>query len=107
MEPSRSGDDTLAALFLHPDYYEFFPLFSTLDIGERVRALPFHLATLLDPENIVPALGTEAGQREAAAFFTADRATQRTLLREVLRAAGISPRVAGAIGRVPREVFAS
>jgi protein-L-isoaspartate(D-aspartate) O-methyltransferase len=105
MAPSRSGDDTQAALFLRPDYYEFFPLFSTLDIGERVRALPFHLATLLDPENIVPALATEAGRHAASAFFTAARPAQRMLLREALEAAGISARVAGAIGRVRRELF--
>jgi protein-L-isoaspartate(D-aspartate) O-methyltransferase len=105
MALNRSGDDAQAALFLRPDYYEFFPLFSTREIAERVQALPFHLATLLDPENIVPALATEAGRRGARAFFTADRAAQRTWLREVLLATGISPRVAGAIGRVPRELF--
>ena len=91
---------------LRPDYYDYFPTFACDELGQRLESLPFHIATMLGLNNLRRAAEHPLGREGLRTYFSRSKSVQGNLLQDVLINAGISSRVASAIGRVPRERFA-
>lgn len=79
--------------YLRPDYYQTFPQFGVLEMGQRLRRLDWALATLLDPVNIETA---------RVHFGENGRTPVSTDLDAVLKYVGIPLRVTSAMRDVPR-----
>jgi len=90
---------------LHPDYYDFFPKYPADELRERLTRLPFHMATLLGPDNLRTALAFPETRGRLQEYFALPPTAQRSLLVEILNKAGISIATSNAIHRVPRETF--
>jgi protein-L-isoaspartate(D-aspartate) O-methyltransferase len=91
---------------LRPDYYEFFPVFTEIELKHRVARLPFHLATLLGLRNVVLASRLSNGEESLRTFLAMNHINQRELLSDVLAFVGIQGTTVAAIRKVPRERFA-
>ena len=92
---------------LRPDYYEWFPNFTSHELEARLHYLPFSVATLLMPTNIKKALALHPQYRDVfKQFLNLEPIMQRIELVATLKHAGISQATADAMGRVRREEFA-
>ncbi|MET9626299.1 hypothetical protein ABZX92_02445 [Lentzea sp. NPDC006480] len=85
-------------------YAGYFPRFNINEIEDRARLLPIHLATQLNPFNII-LYSQLYGWSWFDHYMNKTAATRRVLLTEVLSYAGISERTTTAIKKIDRELF--
>jgi protein-L-isoaspartate(D-aspartate) O-methyltransferase len=90
---------------LRRDYYEYFPHFEDVDLWNRLKIYPEHIATMLNVQSL-SRLATQFSRKDAVVnFLSSPFDEQRLKLCEILSRVGISSKTIAGIGRVKREVF--
>jgi protein-L-isoaspartate(D-aspartate) O-methyltransferase len=99
-------DNFTVKTFLRPDFYEYFPKFSSFDISNRLSWANFSKATLLSVANIETGLRTEfLSSNIVRSFLESSPECQIQQMTEVLSSVGIRKTVVDAIRKVPRHFY--
>lgn len=99
-------DDFTVKTFLRPDFYQYFPKFSNIDLANRSSWADFTKATLLGLANIERGLKIGLiSPNLVKLFLRSSKENQVTQLMEVLLSVGISRRAAKAVRNVPRHFY--
>jgi len=88
---------------LRPSTREYFPVFAEKSLASRLQQHPFHIATLLRLENILPIRKTHAALLNS--FLNCKFAIQQQLMKEVLISGGVEASTATAICSIDRRDF--
>jgi len=89
-----------------PSWEDFVPEFTSSILSERLKNMPYHLATMLYPPNMVLGLGLDDGGAKFVSFYTEKFDEQRRCLVDVLRAVPIlGGNTTRAVGRVKTELL--
>lgn len=90
-----------------PTWEDFIPEFDKKALSARLKSMPYHLATLLYPPNMVVGLELDSGKRGFISFYSQSFDEQRKDIEEMVRnVGGLSTNAATAVGKVKREFFA-
>ena len=88
---------------LRPSTREYFPVFTEESLASRLQQHPFHIATLLRLENILPIRKTHAVLLNS--FLNCKFEIQQRLMKEVLIVGGVETSTATAICSIARRDF--
>jgi protein-L-isoaspartate(D-aspartate) O-methyltransferase len=91
---------------LAPKWSDYLPTFEGTELSKRLTAMPYHLATLLTPENLYRSLSSAIGLEKFQQFYALDFDNQRNALAETI-AETLNPNraITDAIRKVPLEQF--
>jgi len=91
---------------LAPKWSDYLPTFENEELLRRLATMPYHLATLLTPENLYRSLSSVVGKEKFRQFYALDFDNQRNALGDVI-AETLNPNraIMDAIRKVPLDRF--